>query len=74
MEQKKKPENNFYGNSANIISQKDSYSRKIVQNIFSNPNKNSKLSNIDNNDNQNMPKINVNMMNSNLLVILIIKI
>ena len=83
MEQKKKPENNFYGNSANrrscdnffrkkeknlqsnIISPKDSYSRKIVQNIFSNPNKNSKLSNIDNNYNQNMPKINVNMMNNN---------
>ena len=58
IEQKKKPENNFYGNSANrrscdnffrkkeknlqsnIICPKDSYSRKIVQNIFSNPNKN----------------------------------
>ena len=54
MEQKKKPENNFCGNS-----------RKIEQNIFSNPNKNSILSNIDNNDNQNMPKINLNMMNNN---------
>jgi hypothetical protein len=48
---------------SNIISPKDSCSRKIVQNIFSNPNKNSILSNIDNNDNQNMPKINLNMMN-----------
>ena len=61
MEQKKKPENNFYDNSVN----RRSCSRKKVQNIFSNPNKNSILSNIDNNDNQNMPKINVNMMNSN---------
>ena len=44
MEQKKKPENNFYGNSVN---------RRSCDNF------------IDNNDNQNMPKINVNMMNSN---------